>query len=129
MKHFLFSIVALSLCLVSCSHEEPAPKPDNQPKNPSTWSPIGKTYVCDRSDDNPEGYSYCLQLITFTDRQNGLYYWTISKDLSPMETFHFDYKIQYPNIILKFGSDESNLNFIDTLTLYWESLDQIYTLH
>ena len=50
MKRIIF-IMAAALSLVACNQNEPARGDEtqkNQPANPSTWSPVGQMYVCDR---------------------------------------------------------------------------------
>lgn len=84
------------------SPEDPTSK--NQPANPATWSPVGKTYIS--TDDSYYG-RYLGKKIEFfsTDSLN--------------EEFlggHYLYRLEYPLIYL--GHTETPwLKFIDTLTI------------
>lgn len=137
MKHF--PVVAMLLAFVfafsSCNQNEPTKRGGddsslNQPDYPSTWSPVGKKYVCDRSQDNPYDFEYCVQVIQFINELNAAEYLTTHTNLTPMDEFYnaATYTCKYPNIKMMFGADERLFEFKDTLTLYSKSWNRTFTL-
>ena len=93
----------------------------NQPADPATWSPEGKTYVRDRSGVGNNAYDYeeFWEVITFQDDIHAVWYGTIHADLTPMEDYYNEarYQLNYPNLTLTFGIDKDEYIFKDTLTL------------
>ena len=132
-SYFILALLcAFSMAFVACENNDPDTKKggddttsQHQPANPATWSPNGKTYVCDRSDRNPYNVTEFWEVIRFTDAINAVYYGTTNKDLTPVED-NVDMQIQraryatsYPALTLDFEIAESHLSFTDTLTLKW----------
>lgn len=101
MKRFAFASLTL-LLLFGCQTQKDV-TPDHQPKDPKTWSPVGKTYI------NDEGWG-----VKF-----------ISKDSVRellMYPANIAYRLEYPSVYRIKGSEW--LHFEDTTTLvgglFWQ---------
>lgn len=131
MKRALF-ILAAVCCMMSCTERN---NPDtkrgdtteqNQPANPSTWSPVGKRYMRDRSTNNAYGYTEFYEVVDFFKKDSAVWYGTIYKDLTPMENYYNParYQLEYPNLTFTFGIDKDEYTFRDTLTLYCNTSEE-----
>ncbi len=99
----------------------------NQPADPETWSPAGKTYVyeytteADFEELREFGYDgdYYIHVVRFLDEKHFEYYLTPNKDLSvPRQWRNFfegEYRGEYPMFILK----DERLFFSDVNTCYF----------
>lgn len=103
MKRFAICSVML-LLLFGCQTQKDV-TPDHQPKDPKTWSPVGKTYISD------EGW--------------GVYFY--SKDSVTIMMKHpinRDYRLEYPSVY--YGKSSEWLHFEDTTTLVGGLLHREY---
>ena len=124
MKHYIL-LIAAALMLAACNQNTPDTKKGgdttslHQPANPSTWSPVGKRYMRDRSTNNAYGYTEFYEVVKFTTKDSAVWYSTINKDLTPMDEYYNParYQLNYPNVTLIFGIDPDEYVFKDTLTL------------
>mgnify|MGYP006873078499 CR=1 FL=1 len=131
MKHFLFIVLAVFL-LVSCYQNEPSKYVDDssinndenvqlhQPADYATWSPIGKKYVRDRSNEHVLGNDYFFEVVWFQTKDSAVWYNSIYPDLSQMyQSYYVSYEIEYPKAYLTFFEiNRDEYYFTDTLTLY-----------
>jgi len=129
-SYFILALLcAFSMAFVACNQNTPDDTKkggddttsQHQPANPDTWSPVGKMYVCDRSNDNPYDYDYFMHVIYFFSKDSALSYGTTNRDLSPMPEQPYytpsAYRVSYPNVTFVMGADDGIGVFSDTLTL------------
>lgn len=133
MKRIIPLLFAALLCSCNNANTPDPPEeeiPQHQPADSTTWSPKGKIYICDRSEDNIDGYPYYIEVIEFFDNVNAAWYGSINDDLSPLDKYYNQaiYTCNYPNVELVFGADKRPLYFKDTLTLRSDWWNQTYTL-
>lgn len=145
MKKYLFILLILLGIVITetgCNSNTPdGQKPGganagtNQPANPATWSPVGKTYICDRSgaDNNPNGLDFFLEVLRFAENSNIQHFCSASEDLTPLEPLSENYeeglyKCSYPDVQLIFGGEKRPLQFVDTLTLHSDYWEQTFVL-
>lgn len=109
MKRIIF-IMAAAMSLVACNQNTPddtkkgGDTQTNQPADPSTWSPVGKMYVCDSTwKDSPADDKYWGWVFHFITKDSVVKYETPNRDLSysefSMNTIDsIRYEISYPTI-------------------------------
>ena len=134
MKKILYLLCVCALC--ACETNEPNqtedPATKNQPAHPDTWSPVGKTYVCDWGDNSEHNHRYVV--LDFFSADSVCAY--ASNDLGSEKIFSFAgggnsrYDCSYPklNILHNYGSVLIYCVFADTLTLNTESGTQTFIL-
>lgn len=140
MKRSILLFALCALALLGCDRAtDPIDNTNNteenlnQPKYPSTWSPVGHVYVCDRSNDNPEGYEWAAEVLDFISKDSVYHYGTINSDYSQTEGFHLNrggYEIIYPALTIFWGGDHmvntARISFSDTITIQY--YDYTYSL-
>lgn len=132
-------LFALCLLFASCEPSEPSRGGDtttsHQPSNPSAWSPVGKTYICETTWENsPASDRYWAWVIKFYSEGEVVEYETPNRDLS----YHPDYlhiidstiyTINYPTLTYySLAGGTVPMVFKDTLTLRFDANDVTYTL-
>lgn len=129
------TVLALTV-FASCNQNEPKPKEEiNQPSNPYTWSPVGKTYIFETTwDGSPSPGHYWVWVIKFYSQREVVEYETPNKDLSYHEDYLHTidstyYSVHYPTI--EYHSPAGGISpmiFIDTTTIQWDANNVTYTL-
>lgn len=120
---FLLAALSLGACTPQTTVEE---VPNHQPKDPSTFSLVGKTYISEMEIDG-EYWAYGYK---FLSEYAGIRFQTPNKDLTFHEDYmnlveDFTYKLDYPN--LQTGKLGFSI-FSDTLTFYHKGLSLTFTL-
>ena len=120
---FLLAALALGACTPQTTVEE---VPNHQPKDQSTFSLVGKTYISEMEIDG----EYCAYGYKFLSEYAGIRFQTPNKDLTFHEDYmnlveDFTYKLDYPN--LQTGKLCFSI-FSDTLTFYHKGLSLTFTL-
>lgn len=86
MKRLVPVFVFCLLWCVSCEQNDPKRGGDsslNQPSDPASWSPVGKTYVCDTVWQNsPAEDKYWGWVIHFFSKDSCVKYETPNRDLT-----------------------------------------------
>ncbi len=134
MKKFLI-IPFIALITISC--EQPVSEQDlNQPRDPKTFSLVGKTYISETTyDKSPTEGHYWVFVLNFFSADSVVMYQTPNKDLSyhTMASHTIEpcsYTLSYPELTLwVIGKVEYRpLTFIDTTTLYSSWWERTYTI-
>lgn len=125
--------MAVIAIFASCEKNQSSPEyptSKNQPADPAMWSPVGKIYICDRSDDNPYGYDYFMNVVYFVNDTDVAEYCTTNTDYSRIDKYYNTgtYSCNYPSVMITFGADKRPLYFIDTLTLRSDWWERTFTL-
>ena len=129
MKHLL-SLFILAICLIGCNtKDEPNPH-KHQPADSTTWSPVGKRYMRDRSAQHVEGHDYFYEVVWFKTSDSAIWYNSIVKDFTQMnQVYPCSYVINYPNAVLTFFEvNPDQYYFTDTLTLICRTAPDPFTL-
>lgn len=138
MKRIIF-IMAAALSLVACNQNTPddtkkgGDTQTNQPANPSTWSPVGKMYVCDTTwSKSPASDKYWAWVLDFFSKDSAVWYETELRDLTYNGSMAYErvsYDIDYPNLTLHFHANEDRpLVFKDTTVLRSDWWDVTYIM-
>ena len=140
VRSFVIVFVAFAaLFLTACNQNTPDDTKkggddttsQHQPSDPASWSPVGKTYVCDYGKTTDKDYRYSV--VDFFSKDSAVSYVSSEEDLTPKENYgittrHWAYECSYPNIKFIIGNSWCDMAFKDTLTLYNEASKETYTL-
>lgn len=138
MKRIIF-LMAAALSLVTCNQNTPddtkkgGDTQTNQPADPSTWSPVGKRYVCDTTwSKSPAADKYWAWVLYFFSEDSAVWYETELRDLTYNGSMAYErvsYDIDYPNLTLHFHANEDRpLVFKDTTVLRSDWWDVTYIM-
>lgn len=127
MKPLQTLFIIASLLLLSCTPQTTVDEvPNHQPKYQSTWSPVGKWYVSENTQDG-NGY-FGVRAVWHFITADSVERWETDADdifdtsLSPNYE-RFVYKTKYPKLYYDFESilvgRSSSFEFADTCSFAW----------
>ena len=127
MKPLKILCIIASLLLLSCTPQTTVEEvPNHQPKYPSTWSPAGKVYVSENTQDG-NGY-FGVRAVWHFITADSVERWETDADdifdtsLSPCYE-RFVYEIKYPKLYYDFATilvgRSSWFEFSDTCSFDW----------